>query len=89
MLQRNKPNRDSLTLRIEEPLPKSASLIPGIDRAPDGRWMLNRKETQLAFRNALRCVRDVRCRGRDRHVRRGYNLPLDAQIGLTGVVRTL
>lgn len=89
MLQRNKPNRDSRTLRIEGSLPKSPAFVPGIRRAPDGRWMRSRTETQLAFRNALRPVRDVRCRGRDRHVRRGYNLPLDAQIGLTGVVRTL
>ena len=89
MLQSNEPNRGAETIRIEGPLPKSLAFVPGTRRTPDGRYTRNRNATQLAFRNGLQRIRDVRCRGQDRHILRGRNPFHDAQIGLTGVVRTL
>ena len=77
MVQSNELNRDARTLQLEGPLSGSPAFVPGISRARGVRWVLDR------------CVRDAGFRGRDRHVRCGHNLPHDAQIGLTGVVRTL
>ena len=56
MLQLNELNREAMTIRLEGPLPDVPAFAPGIRRAPDRRWTLNRKETQLALRNALRYV---------------------------------
>ena len=56
MLQLNELNREAMTIRLEGPLPDIPAFAPGIRRAPDRRWTLNRKETQLALRNALRYV---------------------------------
>jgi urocanate hydratase len=56
MLQLNELNREAMTIRLEGPLPDVPAFAPGIRRAPDRRWTLNRKETQIALRNALRYV---------------------------------
>ena len=89
MVQSNELNRDARTLQLEGPLSGSPAFVLGISRARGVRLTRSRTETRLAFRNRFRCVREVRCLGRERHIRCGHNLPHDAQIGLTGVVRTL
>ncbi|MDI9369867.1 MAG: urocanate hydratase [Synergistaceae bacterium] len=52
----NEMNRDAMTIRLEGPLPAYPSFVEGIRRAPDRGWTLNRAETELALRNALRYV---------------------------------
>ncbi|NCC57927.1 MAG: urocanate hydratase, partial [Synergistales bacterium] len=56
MFQVNEMNRDAMTIRLEGPLPDYPSFAEGIRRAPDRGWTLNRQETELALKNALRYV---------------------------------
>ena len=56
MFQVNEMNRDAMTIRLEGPLPPPAEFRGGIRRAPDRGWTLNRAETELALKNALRYV---------------------------------
>ncbi len=57
MFQVNEMNRDAMTIRLEKgPLPDYPSFSEGIRRAPDRGWTLNRQETELALKNALRYV---------------------------------
>lgn len=52
----NAMNREAMTIRLEGPLPEYPEFAPGIRRAPDRGWTLNKAETELALRNALRYV---------------------------------
>jgi len=45
-----------MTIRLEGPLPNYPAFEEGIRRAPDRGWTLNRAETELAVKNALRYV---------------------------------
>jgi len=45
-----------MTIRLEGPLPDYPAFEEGIRRAPDRGWTLNRAETELAVKNALRYV---------------------------------
>ncbi|HCL80168.1 MAG TPA: urocanate hydratase [Synergistaceae bacterium] len=45
-----------MTIGLEGSLPEYPEFAPGIRRAPDRGWTLNRSETELALRNALRYV---------------------------------
>ena len=56
MFQVNEMYRDAMTIRLECPLPDYPSFAEGIRRAPDRGWTLNRQETELALKNALRYV---------------------------------
>ena len=56
MYQMNEMNRDAMTIGLEGSLPEYPEFAPGIRRAPDRGWTLNRSETELALRNALRYV---------------------------------
>ncbi len=56
MLQQNELNRAAMTIRLEGPLPEHPEFVSGIRRAPDRKWTLDRNETRLALRNALRYV---------------------------------
>jgi hypothetical protein len=86
----DKPNRGFLTLRIEEPLPKMRFNHPGNRPGPYGRWNAEPgRRTQLAFRNGFGASGMCAVGGGIVTSAAGYTLPLDAQIGLTGVVRTL
>jgi Urocanate hydratase len=56
MFQVNELNREAMTIRLEGPLPDYPAFEEGIRRAPDRGWTLNRAETELAVKNALRYV---------------------------------
>ena len=56
MSQVNELNRNAMTIRLEGPLPPYPTFVEGMRRAPDRGWTLNRQETELALRNALRYV---------------------------------
>ncbi len=56
MSQVNELNRNAMTIRLEGPLPPYPAFVEGMRRAPDRGWTLNRQETELALRNALRYV---------------------------------
>ncbi len=56
MFQVNELNREAMTIRLEGPLPDYPAFAEGIRRAPDRGWTLNRAETELAVKNALRYV---------------------------------
>ena len=56
MFQVNELNREAMTIRLEGPLPDYPAFAEGIRRAPDRGWNLNRAETELAVKNALRYV---------------------------------
>ena len=47
---------ESMTIKLDDTLPKPPEFIPGIRRAPDRGFTLNPRETELALRNALRYV---------------------------------
>ena len=46
----------AMTIKLDEPLPEYPAFEPGIRRAPDRGCVLNREQTLLALRNALRYV---------------------------------
>ncbi len=46
----------AMTIKPDGALPEHPRFVPGIRRAPDRGWTLNRKETELALKNALRYV---------------------------------
>ena len=59
MLQVNEMNRNSMTIQFEGPLPDYPVFVEGMRRAPNRGWTLNRSETELALKNALRYVPEV------------------------------
>lgn len=46
----------AMTIKLDEPLPAYPAFEPGIRRAPDRGCVLNREQTLLALRNALRYI---------------------------------
>ena len=56
MFQVNELNRDAMTIKLEGPLPEYPPFEGEYRRAPDRGWTLNRGETELALKNALRYV---------------------------------
>ena len=46
----------AMTIKLDEPLPEYPAFEPGIRRAPDRGCVLNREQTLLALRNALRYI---------------------------------
>ena len=59
MLQVNEMNRNAMTIQLEGPLPDYPVFVEGMRRAPDRGWTLNRSETELALKNALRYVPEM------------------------------
>lgn len=55
-MEKNVLNKESMTIRLDDTLPEYPNFQEGIRRAPDRSWTLNREETELALRNALRYV---------------------------------
>ena len=52
----NETAAKAMRIKLEGPLPPPATFEPGIRRAPDRGCTLNREQTQLALKNALRYV---------------------------------
>lgn len=46
----------AMTIKLDGALPDHPPFVPAIRRAPDRGWNLNRQETELALKNALRYV---------------------------------
>ncbi len=47
---------NAMTIKLGTDLPERAAFVEGIRRAPDRGWTLNKSETELALKNALRYV---------------------------------
>jgi urocanate hydratase len=56
MLEKNILNGNAMTIKLDAELPEYPEFEEGIRRAPNRGWTLNRKETGLALKNALRYV---------------------------------
>ena len=56
MFQVNELNKEAMTVRLDGPLPEYPPFDERMRRAPDRGWTLNRAETELALKNALRYV---------------------------------
>jgi urocanate hydratase len=56
MLGKNIENGKAMTIKLDAELPEYPGFEEGIRRAPNRGWTLNRKETELALKNALRYV---------------------------------
>ena len=56
MFQVNELNKEAMTIRLDGPLPEYPPFDERMRRAPDRGWTLNRAETELALKNALRYV---------------------------------
>ncbi len=56
MMEMNQLNGEAMTIKLDATLPDYPEFEQGIRRAPDRGWTLNRKETELALKNALRYV---------------------------------
>ncbi len=56
MLEKNILNGNAMTIKLDAELPEYPEFEEGIRRAPNRGWTLNRKETELALKNALRYV---------------------------------
>lgn len=56
MFQVNELNKEAMTIRLDGPLPEYPRFDERMRRAPDRGWTLNRAETELALKNALRYV---------------------------------
>ncbi|MGC9490660.1 MAG: urocanate hydratase [Thermovirgaceae bacterium] len=56
MLEKNIENGKAMTIKLDAELPEYPEFEKGIRRAPNRGWTLNRKETELALKNALRYV---------------------------------
>ena len=54
MFQVNELNKEAMTIRLDGPLPEYPPFDERMRRAPDRGWTLNRAETELALKNALR-----------------------------------
>jgi len=56
MLEKNSLNGKAMTIKLDAELPEYPKFAEGIRRAPNRGWTLNKKETELALKNALRYV---------------------------------
>jgi urocanate hydratase len=56
MLEKNIENGKAMTIKLDAQLPEYPEFEEGIRRAPNRGWTLNKKETELALKNALRYV---------------------------------
>jgi len=56
MLEKNLLNGKAMTIKLDAELPEYPKFVEGIRRAPNRGWTLNKKETELALKNALRYV---------------------------------
>ncbi|KUL01121.1 MAG: Urocanate hydratase, partial [Synergistales bacterium 54_9] len=56
MLEKNTLNDMAMTIKLDAELPEYPEFVKGIRRAPNRGWTLNKKETELALKNALRYV---------------------------------
>lgn len=56
MLEKNIENGKAMTIKLDAQLPEYPEFKEGIRRAPNRGWTLNKKETELALKNALRYV---------------------------------
>ncbi|MFP4482956.1 MAG: urocanate hydratase [Thermovirgaceae bacterium] len=56
MLEKNTLNGKAMTIKLDAELPEYPEFKEGIRRAPNRGWTLNKKETELALKNALRYV---------------------------------
>lgn len=55
-MEYNAKVNSAMTIKLDSELPDYPDFVPGIRRAPDRDWDLNKKETELALKNALRYV---------------------------------
>ena len=55
-MEREKRYDDSMSIKLEGPLPEYPEFIEGIRRAPNRGYTLNKKDTKIALMNALRYV---------------------------------
>ena len=52
----NKAISEAMTIKLDATLPEYPEFVPGIRRAPDRGFTLNRQETETALKNALRYI---------------------------------
>ena len=55
-MEREKRYDDSMSIKLEGPLPEYPEFKEGIRRAPNRGYTLNKKDTKIALMNALRYV---------------------------------